>query len=216
MIEGNKKTRYYDFGEAVIASLHGERKKLLFHVCCGPCACFPLTYLCPHFDVTIYYCNPNIYPSEEYERRLGELKKLLEYLKRDYRFEIELVVPPYDPEAYYEFIKPYEHLPEGSERCHHCYEYRMDEAYQYAVDHHFDYFTTVMTVSRQKSSVVLNEVGRKLEAQHPSVPYLYTDFKKKDGALKGVKIRDHYGLYNQQYCGCRASYEEYLKRKADC
>ena len=125
MIERNKKTRYYDFGEAVIASLHGESKKLLFHVCCGPCACFPLTCLCPHFDVTIYYCNPNIYPSEEYERRLGELKKLLAYLKRDYGFEIELFVPPYDPEAYFEFIKPYEHLPEGSERCHRCYEYRM-------------------------------------------------------------------------------------------
>ena len=118
MTDNNKKTRYYDFGQTVIASLHGERKRLLFHVCCGPCACFPLTYLCPHFDVTIYYCNPNIYPSEEYDRRLGELKKLLDYLKRDYGFEIGLVIPPYDPDAYYEFIKPYEHLPEGSVLLH--------------------------------------------------------------------------------------------------
>lgn len=206
-----KKTRYYDLGEEVIASLK-ERKKLLLHACCGPCSCFPLVYLCPHFDVTIYYVNPNIYPEAEYSKRLDELKKLLAYLKRDHGFSIDLVVPPYDPEAYYEHMKGYEDMPEGSQRCFHCYEYRMAEAYQYAEDNNFDYFTTVMTVSRQKSSVALNQIGEKLSALHPSVPYLYSDFKKKGGIDKGKAIREAYDLYNQPYCGCRNSYDEYLQR----
>lgn len=206
-----RKTRYYDFGEKVIASLTG-RKRLLLHACCGPCSCFPLVYLCPHFDVTIYYVNPNIYPEAEYSKRLGELKKLLAYLKRDHGFSIDLVVPPYDPDSYYEHMKGYEGMPEGSQRCFRCYEFRMAEAYQYAEDNHFDYFTTVMTVSRQKNSVALNQIGEKLSALHPSVSYLYSDFKKKCGIEKGKAIREAYGLYNQPYCGCRSSYDEYLQR----
>ena len=162
--------------------------------------------------MTIYYVNPNIYPEAEYSKRLGELKKLLAYLKQDHGFSIDLVVPPYDPDSYYEHMKGYEGMPEGSQRCFRCYEFRMAEAYQYAEDNHFDYFTTVMTVSRQKNSVALNQIGEKLSALHPSVSYLYSDFKKKGGIEKGKAIREAYGLYNQPYCGCRSSYDEYRQR----
>lgn len=142
------------------------------------------------------------------------MPRLLEDLKRDYGFEVGLVVPPYDPDAYYEHMKGYEGMKEGSERCLRCYEYRMAEAYRYADENHFDYFTTVMTISRQKSSAAINGIGAKLSKGHPSVPYLYSDFKKKGGIEKGRQMRIHYGLYNQQYCGCRASYGAHLKRES--
>jgi predicted adenine nucleotide alpha hydrolase (AANH) superfamily ATPase len=71
------------------------KPRLLLHACCGPCSTFPLTFLCSHFDVTIYYNNSNIYPEAEYLRRLEELKKFLGYFERDYGFSVKLIVPPY-------------------------------------------------------------------------------------------------------------------------
>ena len=64
---------YYDRGEEIIASFANQKKTLLMHVCCAPCACFPLTYVCEHFDLTIYFDNSNIYPEEEYQKRLFSL-----------------------------------------------------------------------------------------------------------------------------------------------
>lgn len=189
-----------------------KRPTLLFHVCCGPCSCYPLTFLCPHFDVTILYNNSNIYPSEEFDKRLGELKKLISYLKRDYGFDIKLVVPPYENEEYNKALAPFATAPEGGERCHVCYKKRMEEAYDYAEEHGFDYFTTVMTVSRQKDSQIMNQIGAELEKTHTRTRYFYSDFKKNNGQMIGVQIRKKYELYNQIYCGCIYSYQEMLKR----
>ena len=206
-----QKINYYlqslDELEKIKAS--GKRPKLLFHVCCGPCACWPLEFLCPHFDVTIYYNNSNIYPAEEFQKRLAEVRKLLSYYERDYGYHIELLVPPYDYETYRKDLEPYADEPEGRNRCQICYRKRMEEAYDYAEEHDYDYFTTVMTVSRQKNSQIMNLIGKELEAKHKRCKYFYSDFKKADGALKGKEIRERYDLYNQNYCGCEFS----LRRK---
>ena len=78
----NTDPRYCNYYKASLKELteidkKGRKPKLLLHVCCGPCSCFPLLFLCPHLDVTIYYYNSNIYTQAEYEKRLGELKKFL-------------------------------------------------------------------------------------------------------------------------------------------
>ena len=207
------KVNYQKQALKTLASFNGEKKTLLFHVCCGPCSCYPLTFLAPYFDITIYYTNSNIYPKEEYDHRLSELKRLLECLKRDRGFDIKLIVPPYDNESYTKKLAPLAHLGEFSERCFLCYRLRMEEAYDYAEEHGYDYFTTVMTVSRQKNSQKLNEIGAELEAKHKRTRYLYSDFKKNKGLEIGTEIRKYYDLYNQDYCGCVYSYEEALIRR---
>ena len=189
------------------------RPSLLLHVCCGPCSCYPLTELCQHFDVTIYYANSNIYPAREYAHRLATLKELLTYLKRDYGYDVKLIVPPYENEAYTRKLAPLKDCPEGGERCFLCYRLRLEEGYAYAEENGYDYFTTVMTVSRQKNSQKLNAIGAELEAKYPRTHYLYSDFKKKRGLEIGTEIRKKYDLYNQDYCGCVYSYEEALERR---
>ena len=208
------KTNYYDKSLEILSKLGSLKKKptLLLHACCGPCSCFPLTFLCPHFDVTIYYNNSNIYPASEFDKRLETLQELLEDLKRDYGFEVKLITPPYDNLSYNKELEAYKTSKEGGARCLFCYEKRMREAYDYADKNGFDFFCTVMTISRQKNSQILNEIGKKLEKEHPNCPYFYSDFKKKDGALKGREIRLRYNLYNQNYCGCIYSYREMLER----
>ena len=202
-----QKINYYQQSLDEIAKIDasGKKAKLLFHVCCGPCACWPLLFLTEHFDITIYYNNSNIYPKEEFDHRLSELRRLLDCYEKDYGYHFELLVPPYDNDTYNKDLEPYAHEPEGRNRCQICYRKRMKEAYDYAEAHGFDYFTTVMTVSRQKNSQILNLIGKELEAGHPHCKYFYSDFKKDNGALKGKEIRERYDLYNQNYCGCKFS-----------
>ena len=211
-----KKINYYDKSMQILDNLGDlqQKPRLLLHACCGPCSCFPLTFLCPHFDVTIYFNNSNIYPSEEYYRRLNELKKLLISFKKDYGYDVKIIETKYDNDSYNKVLEPFKDQPEGQNRCFICYEKRMDEAYKFANENSFDFFTTVMSISRQKNSQKLNEIGAKLEQKYPNTKYFYSDFKKKNGALIGKQIKEKYGLYQQLYCGCKFTYEK-LQRKLD-
>ena len=213
MNEEDKYINYCEVGEKIIKTFD-HRPTLLMHVCCGPCACYPFLYLSEHFDLTIMYNNSNIYPESEYYKRLGELKKLISYIKRDYGYEIKLIEVPYNNEEYNKKLAPYASCREGEERCWLCYKLRMEEAYDYAEKNGFEYFTTVMTISREKPSLILNRIGKKLEEQHEHTKYFYSDFKKKKGAEKGIEIRKKYNLYYQNYCGCIYSYQDMLKREA--
>ena len=82
----------------------------------------------------------------------------------------------------------------------------MDEAFRYADENGFDYFTTVMTFSRQKDSQKLNEIGLKLQQKYQNTKYFVSDFKKADGQRKSNEICDAYNLYKQNYCGCIFSF----------
>ena len=213
----DKKINYYFESEKELKVVDTLKKKpsLLLHACCGPCSTFPLTYLCPHFDVTIMFNNSNIYPESEYIRRLEELKKFLTYFKRDYGYEVKLVVREYDNDKYNQDLEPYKDQAEGLTRCFICYEKRMDDAYKYADENHFDYFTTVMTISRQKNSQVLNQIGSKLSKKYPNVKYFHSDFKKNKGIDIARDMRIKYDLYQQLYCGCKYTYEKGLKKEEE-
>lgn len=210
------KINYYNKSLQIIENIRDlpKKPKLLLHACCGPCSCFPLTFLCPIFDVTIYFNNSNIYPESEYRRRLEELKKLLGYYKRDFGFDVKIIETKYDNDSFNIDLEPYKDLPEGLERCFICFEKRMDDAFKYADEHGYDYFTTVMTISRQKNSQKLNEIGEKLSSKYKNTKYFYSDFKKKDGALLGIQLKNKYDLYQQLYCGCKYTYEK-LQRKLE-
>ena len=176
-----------------------RRPRILLHACCVVCACWPMDFLHEAFDITLIYNNPNIWPKEEYDHRLAELKR---YLKERWNDEIGLIVTEYTGEEYMKGLAKRKDDPEGWKRCFGCYEKRMDEAFAYADANGFDYFTTVMTFSRQKDSQKLNEIGLKLGEKYAHTKYFVSDFKKNDGQRKSNEICDAYHLYKQNYCGC--------------
>src|SRR5699024_2124767 len=107
-------------------------------------------------------------------------------------------------------------IPEGGERCFRCYELRLREAAEKAAELKMDYFTTTLTISPLKNAEKLNEIGIRL-GQETGVPYLVSDFKKKDGYKRSIQLSGEYGLYRQNYCGCvfsRREAEEREKRAA--
>ena len=61
----------------------GEKPSLLLHVCCGPCFTIPFEILKYYFKITLIYNNSNIYPENEYHRRLNELKTYIKDINAD-------------------------------------------------------------------------------------------------------------------------------------
>lgn len=206
----NKKNYYIDF-EKVISEIDLENPpSLLLHSCCGPCSTSVLELLSDYFKVTLLYYNPNIYPREEYYKRLEEQKKVLE--KVNGRFEIKFLEGRYDPAEYFDAVKGVEQLPEGSQRCFNCYELRLKEAAEFAKNLNMDYFATTLSVSPYKNAQIINELGEKI-AQEYEVKHLPNDFKKKDGYKKSVELSKKWNIYRQDYCGCPFSKREEEERE---
>lgn len=93
-----------------------------------------------------------------------------------------------------------------------CYELRLSRTAQKAAEEGYDYFTTTLSVSPLKNAEKLNEIGCRLSGVW-GVPYLLSDFKKKNGYKRSVELSGEYGLYRQNYCGCVYSREEASRRE---
>ncbi len=191
-----------------------ERPRLLLHACCAPCSSYVLEYLCPYFDITLLYYNPNISPESEYNTRADELLRLVELMKAEGVKGAENVtvrVLPYTPAEFDAIAKGRENMAEGGARCFDCYRLRLEKTVQVARDGGYDYFCTTLSISPHKNAEVLNRLGGEL-AKNYGVKYLYSDFKKKGGYKRSCELSAHYGLYRQDYCGCIYSKNEAEKR----
>ena len=184
-----------------IAKNKGERKKLLLHSCCAPCSTACIEKLKEHFDLTIYYYNPNIDTLDEFNLRLKEQVK---YCKK---VGINCIESEYDKQAFLTAVLGKEKEKEGGARCKECFYLRLKATAQKAQEKGFDYFATTLTVSPLKNACLINEIGIQLEKDF-SVKYLVTDFKKDNGYLRSITLSKENDLYRQNYCGCEFSKEK--------
>lgn len=188
--------------KALFAALaeEGEKPTLLLHACCAPCASYPLTILTEHFDLTVYYYNPNITDLEEQDKRFDELKR---HLAENYP-KVQLIRGAHDEEKFLALAKGLETMPEGGARCAKCFELRLEETGRLAAEDGYDYFATTLTLSPLKNPTLINGIGERI-AEKCGVKYLASDFKKDGGYAKSVEICKEQGLYRQNYCGCAYS-----------
>ena len=195
------KTNYQVNFENIINKIKQQKEvpTLLLHSCCAPCSSYVLTLLSDYFKITILYYNPNIEPFEEYQNRLNEQKRLINELPT--KNKINFIETDYNNQLYHQIIDDVQSLKEGGNRCFKCYEIRLNETARLASKYHFDYFTTTLSVSPYKNSDKINEIGEQLQAKY-SIPYLYSDFKKKEGYKSSIVLAKKYNLYRQNYCGC--------------
>ena len=198
--------------EKLIEQLSREERvpKLLLHSCCAPCSSYVLEYLSKHFEITVFYYNPNIFPENEYTKRILEQQTLISDMKAKY--PISFLAGNYDRNRFFQIAEGLEHLREGGERCFKCYELRLEEAAKVAKDAGFDYFTTTLSISPLKNADKLNEIGTRLADKY-GVQYLQSDFKKKNGYKRSIELSSEYGLYRQDYCGCEYSFRDRQKQK---
>jgi len=171
--------------------------KILLHACCAICSGYPITLLQNMgYSVVVYFYNPNIYPLEEYQRRLEAQKTLCAHLG------VELIVGEYNPDEYYTFVQGLENEPEKGARCDKCFELRLDKTAHTAKKLCIDTFTTSIVISPHKNFDKLTEIGQFIAQKH-NLKYLSINFRKQDGFLKTNKIAKELNLYRQNYCGCK-------------
>ena len=214
------KNYYLRFEEQLKQS---HRDRLLLHACCSPCSSHCLEVLAEHFEITVFFYNPNIDSEEEYEKRFRELVRFRS--EAPFAKGVELVRAEYDPETFLAMARGRELEPERGSRCYDCYELRLRRTAEYAVMHGFDCFTTTLSISPYKNADWLNEIGVRLEQELMQAafggdalktPYfLFSDFKKKNGYRRSIELSAEYGLYRQDYCGCRYSREERQRKVAE-
>lgn len=193
--------------EKLISNIEKEKKvpKLLLHSCCAPCSSYVLEYLSNYFEIIVFYYNPNIFPENEYTKRILEQQMLIQDMK--VKHPISFLAGNYDRQRFYEIARGLEHLKEGGERCFKCYELRLEEAAKVAKEIEADYFTTTLSISPMKNAEKLNEIGMKVGKRY-EVEYLQSDFKKKNGYKRSIELSKEYGLYRQDYCGCEFSFRD--------
>ena len=80
---------------------------MLLHTCCAPCSSAIIECLLQHnITPTIFYCNPNIYPQEEYEIRKNECTRYAQSLGLD------IIDADYNHEHWLNQIKGFENVPD--------------------------------------------------------------------------------------------------------
>ncbi|MBO6180591.1 epoxyqueuosine reductase QueH [bacterium] len=172
-------------------------KKVLLHACCGICSGYPISLLQDMgYSVVVYFYNPNIFPDEEYQRRLEAEKTLCAH------YGCEIIVGDYETDVYYDFVKGLENEPEKGARCDKCFELRLNKSAIKAKELGIEEFTTSMVISPHKNYEKLSQIGTQI-AQKYNLKYLPINFRKNDGFLKTNKISKELNLYRQNYCGCK-------------
>ena len=184
----------------------GETKVLL-HTCCAPCSSAIIEAMLKNgITPVIYYCNPNIYPQEEYEIRKNECTRYAESLG------LEIVDADYDHENWLAGMKGFENEPERGGRCLKCFKLRLLRTAAYARQRGIKVITTTLASSRWKSLDQINEAGLWACEQIAATstegvcPTFWTQNWRKGGLQeRRLQIIKEYGFYNQLYCGCEFS-----------
>ena len=186
-----------------IIEKQGERRpRVLLHSCCGPCSSAVLEYLTKHFELTLLWYNPNIYPESEFEKRRETLQKLVRDMGLAER--VNILLEPRRSEEYAARVIGLENEPEGGKRCTECFRLRLEETAKLAAERDFDYFCTTLTLSRHKDAVRINTLAEEIAAK-TGAHWLPSDFKKHDGENRSIELCERYNVYRQLYCGCEYS-----------
>ena len=177
---------------------------VLLHTCCAPCSSAIIEAMMQNgITPVIYYCNPNIYPLEEYEIRKNECTRYAQSLG------LEIIDADYDHQNWLDAVRGLEDEPERGGRCLKCFKLRLLRTAEYARSHGIRVITTTLASSRWKSLDQINEAGQwacsQVSAPENEVIWWGHNWKKGGLQERRLQIIKEYEFYNQQYCGCEFS-----------
>jgi predicted adenine nucleotide alpha hydrolase (AANH) superfamily ATPase len=177
------------------------KKKLVLHICCAPDEAQVVKDLNGRYALHCFFCNPNIHPEAEYEKRRKEAERTAAH------FSVPFTSDVYVPDSWRLAVQGFENTPEGGQRCALCFLLRLRRTARFCNDIGVDTFTTVMSISPYKRIGMLDEAGG-IAANEYGITYAPFNFKKNDGYLKSIRLSRELGLYRQDYCGCELSRRE--------
>ena len=169
---------------------------VLLHICCGPCAIYPLGVLQEKgIKVRGYFYNPNIHPYREFWKRLEAVEQLASRRNLPVEYHREYGLREYLRQVIFNEEK----------RCEFCYDMRLREVVAQAMKMRADAFSTTLLYSRYQNHELIRRQAEELAAEH-KIPFYYHDFRA--GWQQGIDMSKEMGLYRQSYCGCIYSEQE--------
>jgi len=171
-------------------------EKILFHVCCAPCGGYLSKKFFYDFEPVLFFYNPNIWPKEEFDKRLNEIEKFCQKEK------IELIIDAKDNQKWFELTKNNKKDKEGGERCKICFQMRLEKTAQQAQALGFKYFSTSLVISPYKNLLAIKSIGEKV-AKKFSLEFVVFRDNEKDSLWQATeKLANQEHFYHQNYCGC--------------
>lgn len=178
----------------------GGVEKVVLHTCCAPCSGAIIEAMLNNgIEPVIYYCNPNIYPLEEYEIRKNECSRYAEKLG------LQIVDADNDHSAWLECVKGLEAEPERGTRCLKCFKLRLTACAKYAAENGFTVITSTLDSSRWKSHEQIVEAGNYAASLYENITYWDYNWRKGGLTARRAEIIKENDFYNQRYCGCEFS-----------
>lgn len=170
--------------------------KILLHICCAPCAIYPVKFLREQgMDVMGFFYRHNIHPYTECLKRQEALESYAEQINLRVIYQ-----DGYDLEGFIQNVAFRE-----SNRCSYCYHERLRSTALVAKRGKFDYFTSTLLYSKFQKHDTIKSMGESI-GKSVGVKFYYQDFRT--GWKNGIEESKNIGLYRQQYCGCIYSEKE--------
>jgi epoxyqueuosine reductase len=170
--------------------------KVCLHICCAVCAAGAAERLIQEgHQVVGFYYNPNIFPPEEYQLRLENARQVA----RELHFPLH--EGRYEPAVWETLVSGLENEPEGGRRCPLCFKMRLEKTYRFMLESNCESFASTLSMGSNKPAPLIEQ----LAAEVGGATFLSRDFKKKEGFKRAGELAKQWGLYRQNYCGCRYS-----------
>lgn len=177
----------------------GGAREIMLHSCCAPCSGAILECMVNNgLKPLVFFSNSNIYPKEEYDLRLSELKRYAGSLG------LEVIEDEYDHDAWLERIKGLEAEPERGARCAECFRFRLERAAACAAEHGIAVLTTSLASSRWKDLGQVNAAGVD-SCRDTGVSFWEANWRKSGLQPRRNEIIAEQNFYNQNFCGCEFS-----------
>ncbi|HSW57945.1 MAG TPA: epoxyqueuosine reductase QueH [Dehalococcoidales bacterium] len=179
--------------------------KVALHICCAVCAAGAAERLIKEgYQLEGFFYNPNLYPEAEYFRRLENAHQTAANLS------FPLYAGEYIPADWEKAVAGWENEPEGGRRCWQCFGLRLSATYQFMLKTGCDRFATTLSMGSNKSARLIERLAVEIGGE----AFLSRNFKSKEGFKRATELARQWGLYRQNYCGCRFSLRDLeLRRK---
>lgn len=181
-------------------------RRVLLHICCGPCAIAPLLRLAEAgWSVVGLFANDNIQPAAEWLRRRDGAARVAA------RLGIEILIDAYDPLPHMR-----RSLVDPAGRCRPCWAERLDRTAAKARELGCTAFTSSLLYSKYQDHAAIAALGQAAAASH-GVAFHYADYRVHWD--EGIALSRQWDIYRQPYCGCILSeldrYAKKLRRPPD-
>ena len=174
--------------------------RLVLASCCAPCSAGAIKQLADGQiagvdDFIVLFYNPNIFPNDEYLKRMNEQIRYCDELG------VKYAIGDWDHDAWKSAVRGLESEPERGRRCDICFAYRFAYARDFAIKNGYDAVASVFGVSKHKDQAQVDAAAKRTLGEIEYIPIRWDENLRQS-------IGRASNFYRQNYCGCEFSFRK--------